>query len=479
MAAWTLRAAIALVPLALGAGAGLLAGSLLPRPDGSPEALGWWLVVAAASTVVIAATDVIARRAIPLSLLLRLSFVFPDRAPSRFGLALRARSPASLRRWAHEQGPPGEGVREQAERALALVASLNAHDRRTRGHSDRVRVLSVLLAEEMGVARREIELLEWAALLHDIGKLEVPESLLNKQGRPDEREWALLTRHPGAGATLAEPVAGWLGPWRHCIDGHHERWDGTGYPDGLAGEAIPFSARLVAVTDAFETMTAVRSYKPPMSIEAARSELVASAGSHFDPAVVRAFLRISLPRLGLVLGPLVWLAQLPYGMRLIRGVDAGARVGPVASRAAAGLSAAALAGLLVTGDPGLPTAPAGPPGEVAAAPEAEGRGSDSAAPPPRTQAAGVTAGAASTEAPASDGTTTPAGETASPSVDPTSPAPDTAAPADAPGVRVTVDVATTRTQLAVVPDEPPVSFDPNGASGDPPIAIGVVTPSGM
>ncbi len=197
-----------------------------------------------------------------------------------------------------------------AERILGLAASLNQHDRLTRGHSERVRALTDVIADQLKLPQPDKDRLRWSALLHDIGKLTVPTAILNKPGKPDERELAVLRQHPAEGARLAAPIADWLGPWAKSIPEHHEKFDGTGYPAGLAGDQISLGARIVAVADCFETMTAVRSYKRPMSTEAARKELADCAGTQFDPMVVRAFLEASLGKRSIVGAPLAALADL-------------------------------------------------------------------------------------------------------------------------------------------------------------------------
>jgi putative nucleotidyltransferase with HDIG domain len=319
------RLLVLLVPVAASAVAGVAVSRLLPRPSGAGE-LAWWGAVLGASIAVLVAVDVVARRFLPLAALLRLTLVFPDRAPSRLSVALRTRNLRSVRAWAKAaiDGAGDDDVAQRATAVLALAAALNAHDRRTRGHSERVRTLALLLADELGLPEDEAARIGWAALLHDIGKLTVPCDILNKPGKPDAREWAILRRHPADGARMAEPLAQWLGDSIDAIEDHHEKYDGTGYPRGLAGNEIGLAGRIVGVTDAFETMTAVRSYKKPMSAAAAREELSLCAGSHFDPDVVRAFLNISLGRLTWTVGLASWLAQLPFVGALPR---AGAQVG--------------------------------------------------------------------------------------------------------------------------------------------------------
>jgi len=265
----------------------------------------------AASMTAFYGTERAARRFLSLAMLLRLSLVFPDQAPSRLALAMRSGSLRRLKRWARSESPAGDDVGAALEQVLTLATALQVHDRRTRGHCERVRALTDLLAEEMGITGPDADRLRWAALLHDIGKISVPASLLNKPGAPDEREWQILRTHPSEARRIASSVYPWLGEWSGALDSHHERWDGTGYPIGLRGEDIPRAARIVAVADAFETMTTVRSYKKPMSADVGREELVRCAGAHFDPAVVRSFLSLSIPRLKRTLGFVAWLAQVP------------------------------------------------------------------------------------------------------------------------------------------------------------------------
>ena len=228
---------------------------------------------------------------------------------------------------------------------LTLALALNAHDRRTRGHCERVRALSELLAEELGLDDDARERLRWAALLHDVGKLAVPAEILDKPSAPNARELEILRRHPEEGILLTAPLADWLGESGRAIGEHHERFDGAGYPSGLAGTDIALAARIVALTDAFDTMTSVRSYKHAMSVRAAREEVARCAGTHFDPAVSRAFLDLSLPRLWLVVGPASLIAQIPVLGVALRG----ALGAEVPALAAAGTGALGSLGALVVG----------------------------------------------------------------------------------------------------------------------------------
>ncbi|MGQ0802830.1 MAG: HD-GYP domain-containing protein [Actinomycetota bacterium] len=329
-----LRGAALALPIAVSVVTGVLVSRVLPAGSGAGR-LGWLMVVLGASLLALVVVDRLARRLLPIAALLRLTLVFPDRAPSRFRVAMRATSVKRLREWAEAASASardGDDPKARAQQVLALAAALNAHDRRTRGHSERVRALTELVAEEMRLPATDAQRLQWAALLHDIGKITVPARILNKPGRPDAREWRVLQRHPAAGGRIARPLRPWLGDWVDAVTQHHERFDGNGYPHGLAGHDISLAARIVSVTDAYETMTAVRAYKKPMSAGDAREELARCAGTHFDPRVVRAFLKVSLGRLRLTAGLAASVAQIPVLGLLPR---AGARV-----RMAAGQSAA-------------------------------------------------------------------------------------------------------------------------------------------
>jgi putative nucleotidyltransferase with HDIG domain len=302
----------------------------------------------------------------PLATLLRMAMLFPDRAPSRYRLARRAGSTRELRKLADEALADGAAERSAAQAAasaLALVTALSAHDRRTRGHAERVRIFTDMLAEEFRLSEDDRYRLRWSALLHDIGKLTVRAGLLNKPGKLDDREWDAMRAHPVEGARIAEPLMVWLGSWGRTIVEHHERYDGTGYPFGRSGDAISVGARLVSVADAYDTMTAARSYKRPVATRTAREELARCAGSQFDPVMVRAFLAISVPRLVWVSGPASFLLHLPYLWRLQR---AGEQALGVASQAAAAGAVVAAAGVVIGGPlgglvPGQP-APSSPSG---------------------------------------------------------------------------------------------------------------------
>lgn len=309
-AALALRVAMLVFPIAVSLAITALAGRTVPRPVDLGPAIVWWLTITAVATLTLTVTNRMMRRFLPIVAMLRLSLVFPDQAPSRFKMALRTGTVRQLEKKA-SGGALGSDVRTSAETLLVLAATLGDHDRLTRGHSERVRAYTNMIAQEMKLGADEQDLLHWSALLHDIGKLEVPPEILNKKGRPDAAEWEILRGHPGAAAHHLEPLADWLGEWRRAATEHHERWDGDGYPAGLRGEQISLAGRIVAVADAYDTITSVRSYKKAMSAADARAEIARCAGTQFDPAVVRAFLAVSVGDLRRVMGPVSWLAQLP------------------------------------------------------------------------------------------------------------------------------------------------------------------------
>jgi 3-hydroxyisobutyrate dehydrogenase-like beta-hydroxyacid dehydrogenase len=253
----------------------------------------------------------LARRLAPLAALLELSLLFPDRAPSRFALALRAGSTRQLTQALAGEREPASAARD----VVRLLTSIARHDRDTRRHTERVRAYTDLLGEALRLSPAERDRLRWAALLHDLGKVTVDPRVLGKPSRLDEDEWQLVRRHPAAGAELAAGLEPFLGEWFSAIGQHHERWDGSGYPEGLAGEQIGRAARIVAVADSFEVMTTGRSYRAARDAASARAELVACSGTQFDPTVVRALLDVSLSRLERVLGPLAFLGPRPWWAR--------------------------------------------------------------------------------------------------------------------------------------------------------------------
>jgi putative methionine-R-sulfoxide reductase with GAF domain len=187
-------------------------------------------------------------------------------------------------------------ARRQVEQAnydtiRALAQAVEAKDPYTHGHSLRVRTWSVALGRELGLGDERLQVLSRAAELHDIGKLAVPDEVLKGARRLTEEEWVLMRQHPHRGVQMINHI-GFLGPALPAILHHHERLDGGGYPEGLAGEAIPLEGRIMAVVDSYDAMTSARPYRPAKPHEEAAAELRRCAGTQFDPVCVEAFLRL-------------------------------------------------------------------------------------------------------------------------------------------------------------------------------------------
>jgi putative nucleotidyltransferase with HDIG domain len=174
---------------------------------------------------------------------------------------------------------------------VALTHALDARDKETEGHSRRVVEYTRLLAAELGVDGYDLKVLCHGALLHDIGKIGVPDAILHKPGPLDEEEWEVMRRHPEIGALMIADVE-YLTEARRILLHHHERWDGRGYPLGLRRLEIPVGARIFAVADTLDAMTQDRPYRRRCSLEEARDEVVRNRGTQFDPDVVAALLAV-------------------------------------------------------------------------------------------------------------------------------------------------------------------------------------------
>ena len=170
--------------------------------------------------------------------------------------------------------------------AASLARAVDARDAYTGRHSERVADLSARIAARIGADAEQVELTRLAASLHDLGKLAIPEEILRKPGPLDDAERLVLERHPQIGYRMLESLG--VDPLADLVLHHHERWDGTGYPERLAGDAIPLGARIIFVADAFDAMTSDRVYRPRRSDEEALAELDRCAGTQFDPALVDA-----------------------------------------------------------------------------------------------------------------------------------------------------------------------------------------------
>jgi response regulator RpfG family c-di-GMP phosphodiesterase len=173
----------------------------------------------------------------------------------------------------------------------ALGSALDTRDVGTESHSRRVHGYALATAREYGMPEAELGDLAHGVLLHDIGKIGIPDAILLKPGPLTPDEWSIMRTHPEIGRRLIEKIP-FLRGAVPIVYAHHEKWDGSGYPRGLRGEGIPVGARIFSVVDAFDAMTFDRPYSKAIPFDAAKSELKRCAGAHFDPAVVEAFLRV-------------------------------------------------------------------------------------------------------------------------------------------------------------------------------------------
>jgi putative nucleotidyltransferase with HDIG domain len=214
-------------------------------------------------------------------------------------------------RWAAAALLPLIGVlrvfaRERRHRVQSLVELNNAYqgmalvlgdvvehdDGYTGEHCRDVVALALAAGRRLGLDAERMRNLEFAALLHDVGKVAIPKAIINKPGKLDEGEWALMRTHTLEGQRMLDRVGGFMSDVGRIVRWHHERWDGGGYPDGLAGEAIPLEARIITACDSYNAMTTDRSYRAALAPEVAAQELRDCAGSQFDPAVIEAVLAV-------------------------------------------------------------------------------------------------------------------------------------------------------------------------------------------
>jgi putative nucleotidyltransferase with HDIG domain len=174
-------------------------------------------------------------------------------------------------------------------RGFALA--VEAKDRYTHGHSENVMKYTVMLARKLGLSEQEIDQIKYAGLLHDIGKIGVSESILNKPGRLTDDEFGEIKKHPDLGARIISDVP-FLKSLVPLIRHHHEFFNGKGYPDGIAGEEIPFGARILGIADAYEAMTSNRPYRKALEQNVAMGILTEEKGKQFDPNIVDAFIQL-------------------------------------------------------------------------------------------------------------------------------------------------------------------------------------------
>jgi putative nucleotidyltransferase with HDIG domain len=176
--------------------------------------------------------------------------------------------------------------------ALVLGDVVEADDGYTGEHCKSVLVLALEVAERLGLEESERRNLEFAALLHDVGKIAVPKQIVNKPGKLDEGEWEIIRTHTIEGQRILERVGGFMREVGLVVRSHHERWDGTGYPDRLAREQIPYGARIIAACDTWNAMRTDRSYRRALSYEVAMTELLACSGTQLDPHVVEVLVAV-------------------------------------------------------------------------------------------------------------------------------------------------------------------------------------------
>ncbi len=190
-----------------------------------------------------------------------------------------------------DQGP-GASEKELppavVETVTSLALAIDAKDQYTQGHSQKVSAYAVMLAQALNLEQAEVEEIRLAGLLHDIGKVGIPEGILNKSGPLDATEWETMKTHTELGAKILEPLET-MSRIRLMVRHHHEYYDGSGYPERLQGEAIPYGSRVIAIADSYDTITSERSYKKGRSPEEAFTELERCAATQFDPAIVRVF----------------------------------------------------------------------------------------------------------------------------------------------------------------------------------------------
>ena len=329
--AWLVRGGLVAVPVLLAVAVAAAVSRVVTGPY--PARL---FAVLLAASVTLWALERLGRRFLPLVTLLRLALTFPDQAPRRFKLALRAGSMRDLT--AASRQSTSWGAQEAAVHIVELLGALARHDRPTRRHSERVRAYTDLLAAALHLPGLERTRLRWASLIHDLGKITIHQTVLDKPSALDDGEWQLVRGHPSAGAELATGLRDFLGPWFDTIEQHHERWDGSGYPYGLRGEQICLGARIVAVADSFEVMTAGRSYRAALSDTLARQEIVNCAGTQFDPEVVRALINLSLDSVTRSAAPWALIAAAPLagpppdiGLHSAAGIHPGAQVHAVSA----------------------------------------------------------------------------------------------------------------------------------------------------
>lgn len=186
------------------------------------------------------------------------------------------------------RGERSASERNAIEAVMALVQAVYSKDSYTRGHMERVGLYADVIAATMGLEAKRRKIIERAGILHDIGKIGTPDVILNKTGKLTQEEFLVIQLHPNVGAQIVRPISV-LGEVAPLVRQHHEKWNGTGYPDRLAGEKITVEARILAIADVFDALHSDRAYRPGLPIEKTIQIIKEGRGSHFDPEVVDCF----------------------------------------------------------------------------------------------------------------------------------------------------------------------------------------------
>lgn len=219
-------------------------------------------------------------------------FLFRDEQPYEASDLTSLKLVARQLSFARERGKLYTALEKRdLEAILALSAALESRDGTTGDHINRTQSLAESVALDLGLGEAGARAARYSAILHDIGKIGVPDAILNKPGALDEEEWEVMRRHPAMGAEILGSIAG-FDHISEVVLAHHERFDGGGYPAGLSGESIPVEARIISVVDAYDAMTNDRPYRGAMSHETALGELERNAGTQFDPAVIESTGRV-------------------------------------------------------------------------------------------------------------------------------------------------------------------------------------------
>jgi putative two-component system response regulator len=174
---------------------------------------------------------------------------------------------------------------------VSLANQIENHDLETFRHVDRVAAFSYAIGKDLGLSASRLRDLVMAGQMHDVGKIGLPSYILTKSGKLTDDEWARIKEHPGKGEEIVRHIRD-LSSLGAIVRGHHERWDGSGYPDALTGENIPFESRIISVADTFDALTSKRPYRPAMTIDEAKVELQRVAGGQLDPHVVEVMIKL-------------------------------------------------------------------------------------------------------------------------------------------------------------------------------------------